>query len=67
MPRRKPFTNVQFARYAASIASRSASWARDILDDTEGSPRPEAVERFCQEIAGVLDRISEVSTGVEGQ
>jgi hypothetical protein len=56
------FTNVDFARYATSIASKAAKWARDFLDDPAAAPPSGSVERFGTEIAGVLDALSEAST-----
>lgn len=64
LPVAKPgFTNADFARYAATVASKATQWSRSILDDEmERAPSNASIERFAMEIAGVLDRLSEAST-----
>lgn len=51
-------TNAEFARYAASIASQAARWARELLDEPNDQARPVSVERFGSDIAGILDRLA---------
>lgn len=54
-------TNRSFARHAALIARRAASWTHDTMtmgdDYWDKPPIGDSVERFCADIESVLERL----------
>lgn len=53
-------TNAEFAKMAARLAARSASWAGDVLELPKWRDRPvgvEALRRYVQDIREIVDDI----------